>query len=144
MDRLTQIITNILVCYSVVFTCLTCGYESITRKRLYNHLWALLHVILKAKLVSKSKMTINISTKLKSDFELFKVNPRAYFGIFLRSKHFRLNIKLKNTKLKNKSKNNKLLNNKSKNSKIKDELASDIFRMPINIWQCLNKQEYRE
>ena len=137
MDRSTQITINTLACYSAAFTCLICGHESTTRKRLYNHLRALSHAIPKAKLVSKSKMTTNMSTKLKSDFELFKVNPRAYFAIFPKSKHPRLNTKSK-TKSKNKSKN-KSLNNKSKNSRIKDELASDIFRMPINVWQCLNK-----
>ncbi|MCJ1241391.1 hypothetical protein MMC14_009396, partial [Varicellaria rhodocarpa] len=144
MDRSTQTTTNTSACYSAAFTCLTCGHESTTRKRLHNHLRALSHAIPKAKLVSKSKMTTNMSTKLKSDFELFKINPRAYFATFPKNKHSRLNIKSKNTKSKNKLKNNKSLNNKSKNSRTKDESASNIFRIPINIWQYLDEQEYRE
>ena len=76
------------------------------------------HAIFKAKLVSKSKMTTN--------FKLFKADPKAYFATFPRQ--------LKPSKL----------NKKSKNSRTKDESASDIFRMPANMWQYLDEQEYWE
>ena len=129
MDQSTQTTTNTSACYSATFTCLTYDHKSTTRKRLHNHLRALSHAIFKTKLVSKSKITTNKGTKLKSDFELFKANPKTNFATFSKNKHPRLNTKSKNTK----SKNTKSKNNKSKNNRTKDESASDIFRMPVNI-----------